>query len=293
MGFEIQYGHLGSIHPDIEENVPVKKEQALGLSGTTGTWTPHLHVEFRAFNDSGSVDANESAPHKVNLIDLPLIAAAAQQIRGSMNFACILPADNPDVPDIDFNRFSHLPTLLLSVRSAFPNNPLVPVYPVRPSNYVGTVSQNHTLFLPEEKICCYVILREDQIDGYRFYEIQRTDAQRALVPQKRNVEDMGRNDVIAVQVEDASTPPLPARTVVRTRQGLIEAYTSPSIANNVLGHLARDNGYVIWGTYLDLYRYGTFTRAFSGRESLVADGSVSPPRVWPGQARRERLSPAV
>ena len=38
---------------------------------------------------------------------------------------------------------------------------------------------------------------------------------------------------------------------------------------------------------------GGLTRVFSGRESVAAAGSVGLPRVWLGQARRERLSAGV
>ena len=36
-----------------------------------------------------------------------------------------------------------------------------------------------------------------------------------------------------------------------------------------------------------------FTRVFSRRGSVEESGSVGPPRVWPGQAGRGRLSAAV
>ena len=201
LGFQIQYGHLDSIHPDIGANVPVKKGQALGQSGTTGTWIPHLHVEFQAFDSSGSV-TTEDFPAQSLLIVHPSIAAAAQRIRGSMNFACFLPAD--EAPDIDSNRFSHLPRKLLSVRTSYPFSPpgpppssitldldvnnLVPVYTTNPGTYDGNVPITHLDRLPHNKIGCYVILREDQIDGYTFYEIEWKDSQRVWVPQKRNLD---------------------------------------------------------------------------------------------------------
>ncbi len=39
--------------------------------------------------------------------------------------------------------------------------------------------------------------------------------------------------------------------------------------------------------------YPPFTRVFSRRGSVEESGAVGPPRVWPGQARRGRLSAAV
>ena len=225
LGFQIQYGHLDSIHPDIGANVPVKKGQALGQSGTTGTWTSHLHVEFQAFDNSGSV-TSEDFPAQSLLIDHPSIAAAAQRTRGSMNFACFLPAD--EAPDIDSNRFSHLPRKLLSVRTSYPFSPpgpppssitldldvnsLVPVYTTSPGTYDGNVPITHLDRLPHNKIGRYVILREDQIDGYTFYEIEWKDSQRVWVPQKRNLDfleipTLMSKEVVAVQIKDASTPP--------------------------------------------------------------------------------------
>ena len=265
--------------------MPVKKGQALGQSGTTGTWTSHLHVEFQAFDSSGSV-TTEDFPAQSLLIDHPSIAAAAQRIRGSMNFACFLPAD--EAPDIDSNRFSHLPRKLLSVRTSYPFSPpgpppssitldldvnsLVPVYTTNPGTYDGTVPITHLDRLPHNKIGCYVILREDQIDGYTFYEIEWKDSQRVWVPQKHNLDfleipTLMSKEVVAVQIEDASTPPLPARTVVHTEESNIKVRSFPAIArdrfgqplsevdpgHNFLGTLSVGDGYDIERTYLDPY----------------------------------------
>ena len=80
LGFKIQYGHLDQYV--VRKDEPVKKRQVLGRSGSTGTFLPHLHMEFQAFYDSGRVDTNENVPPKDNLLVDPPVAVVAQRIRG-------------------------------------------------------------------------------------------------------------------------------------------------------------------------------------------------------------------
>ena len=48
-----------------------------------------------------------------------------------------------------------------------------------------------------------------------------------------------------------------------------------------------------WGLSKTRLWTAPFTRVFSRRGSVEESGAVGPPRVWPGQARRGRLSAAV
>ena len=188
LGFEIFYGHLDSY--SVAAGDVVKKGQVIGRMGRTGTWTPHLHVTFKAFDANGMV-TSENVPATFPPRKLPslgdwVIAPLAERIRGGMNFACFLPADNDDVPDITHALLSQGTGELLSVRTSFPFVPeptrrrgFVPVYTSKPSIYdprlfpLGGPSDR----LPHSKIGCYVILGEDTISNYKFYRIQWKDNQ--------------------------------------------------------------------------------------------------------------------
>ncbi|MCY3661132.1 MAG: M23 family metallopeptidase, partial [Caldilineaceae bacterium] len=280
LGFEIFYGHLDSY--SVAAGDIVKKGQVIGLSGTTGTWTPHLHVGLRAFNENGVVPKpHEDVPAEKNLTEHWLITAAAERIRGRMNFACFLPADNDDVPAITQELLTPGASLipgappnpekrnLLSIRTALPFFPepvrlprFVPVYTSLPKRYNGRVSPSPPDWLPHSKIGCYVILGEqDNKNGYKFYWIQWKDNQQAWVPYKRKHFPF-LQDIEAVQVEEASTPALPSQAVVHIRQGAVEVYPYPYIPYNpnshlgvlhpdALGQLRAHRGYVITGTHLD------------------------------------------
>ena len=125
--------------------------------------------------------------------------------------------------------------------------------------YDGLPPTDHSLWLPHNRIGCYVILGEDQIGGYTFYEIQWTVTQRAWVPREHKLRSR-RKDIVVVQVEEASTPSRPSQTVVHTTQSDVEVYPFPSLGGtshlrlpipNTLGPLRANTGYRIEGTYLD------------------------------------------
>ena len=244
LGFEIFYGHLDSY--SVAAGDVVKKGQIIGRTGWTGTWTPHLHVTLRAFNEHGVVPMpHENVPASFPDPQLPffgdwVIAPPAQRIRGGMNFACFLPADNDDVPAITQALLTPGTSLipgappvkrkLLSVRTAFPWEPeptrrrgFVPVYTSKPSIYDPRLLIEPSDWLPHSKIGCYVILGEDTISNYKFYLIQWKDNQQAWVPYKR-VHDPFLRDIETVQVEEASTPTLPSHAVVHTERTTVVAF---------------------------------------------------------------------
>lgn len=100
LGFKIEYVHLESY--SVPEGDIVKKGQVIGCSGNTGADDfLHLHVELPAFASKGQVTGRvlSTNPGKKGVGLFPF-ATAAERIRGSMNFACFLPADNDDVPAI-------------------------------------------------------------------------------------------------------------------------------------------------------------------------------------------------
>ena len=265
LGFQLRYGHLSHFHSDIGVDVPVKKGQVIGWSGITGTWIPHLHVDLRAF-DSKGVTVNEHCPPLIPNPKRHTVTQVASRIFGYMNFACFLPADDDDIPTITQTLLNRGTGELLNVRTAYPFVPepvslpgFVPVYTSLPKRYNGRVSPLHSGWLSHSRIGCYAILGETQIGTYKFYQIQWQDHQKAWVPYKRKHAPFHR-DIEAVQVEDASTPPLPSQAEVHTKQGSVKVYPYPSfdyIPNShlgipsTLGPLTVDQGYVIKGTHLD------------------------------------------
>ena len=64
LGFRIGYLHLESSF--VKAGDIVKKGQVIGDSGTSGTWTPHLHVELQAFDGDGKI-TEEFIPDKLSL----------------------------------------------------------------------------------------------------------------------------------------------------------------------------------------------------------------------------------
>ena len=98
-------------------------------------------------------------------------------------------------------------------------------------------------------------------NGYKLYRIQWQDHQEAWVPYKCK-HWWFADDSEPVQIEDASTPPLPSRAVVNIRRGAVEVYSSPSVnhdpngyaglpAIKSLGHLRVNHGYDLTGTLVD------------------------------------------
>ena len=250
LGFKIRYGHLESF--SVAEGDVVKKGQVIGLTGTTGTWAPHLHVDLKAFNDQGVI-TTEECPLEINLAYHKDIAAPAQRIKGFMNFACFLPADvdadGNEIPAITQARLDEAyrrnrgKRELLSVRTAAPYNPeslvemgFVPVYTSKPNRYSGVPLESD--WLPHSKIGCYVILEEDTIDNHKFYRIQWEDDREAWVPSGRRV--LLVPNVEIVQVEEASIPPLPTYTFAHTKKTDVTVYRTPyqtSRSTRILGNL--------------------------------------------------------
>ena len=96
----------------------------MGRSGNTGSSSLlHLHGGLRPFNGCGQTTEETDILGRVSLTD------ASSRIMGYMNFACFLPADDGNLPDIDFNRFSELPTNG-NTRSTCPPPSLPESYPV-------------------------------------------------------------------------------------------------------------------------------------------------------------------
>ena len=287
LGFEITYAHLESF--SVAAGNVVKKGQVIGRTGRTGTWTPHLHVTFKAFNADGMVTSENVPdtfpPKKFPTLGDWVIAPLAERIQGGMNFACFLPADNDDVPAITHALLSQGTGELLSVRTSFPFFPepvslpgFVPVYTSKPRIYHPGFAGLPD-WLPHSKIGCYVILGEDTISHYKFYRIQWKDNQQAWVPYQRRHVPFFR-DIETVQVEEASTPPLPSQAVVHTEQSALYVSSSPFQyklpnwglpAPNSLGALTADQGYVITGTHVDR------ASAFPGITDAVA---VQARRRW-------------
>ena len=251
LGFDIRYGHLSHIDGAIEIGVPVKKGQVIGLSGNTGTQVSHLHVDFKAFDAHGRV-TSEDCPEETLLIQSGLpseIAPVAQRIAGFMNFACFLPADVAGLPTITHDLLNDSNGKLLSGRTYLP---FAPVFTTRPGTHDGDVPINHPLYIPSNEIGCYIIMGTAQINGYTFYEIQWTDTQRVWVPGERKLRSRGK-DIVVVHIENASIPPLPARSVVRTAQADIGVYAAPARNSRLVGELPTTGPYIIRGTYLDPY----------------------------------------
>ena len=272
LGFRSTYAHLDSF--SVAAGNVVKKGQVIGRSGNTGADNfPHLHVEFQAFASNGQV-TGEYCPPKAAQKDTSVYpkVTVAQRIRGGMNFACFLPADNNDVPDITQALLNRGTGKLLSVRVGYPylsaSLPLlgfVPVYTTEPMRYDGIVSTPHSDWLPNSQIGCYAIQGEKVIAShnlrrtYKLYRIQWKDGQEALVPHIRKHKEFS-GDVETVHVEAASTPALPSQAVVHTEQSALYVSSSPFQyklpnwglpAPNSLGALTADQGYVITGTHVD------------------------------------------
>ena len=274
LGFEIEYAHLESY--SVPEGDILKKGQVIGCSGNTGADNfPHLHVELQAFASNGQV-TGEYCPPKAAQKDTSVYpkVTVAQRIRGGMNFACFLPADNNDVPDITQALLNRGTGKLLSVRVGYPylfaSLPLlgfVPVYTTEPMRYDGIVSTPHSDGLPNSQIGGYAIQGEKVIAShnlrrtYKLYRIQWKDGQEAWVPYIRKHKEFS-GDVETVHVDDASTSALPSQVVVYIRQGAVEVYSSPSVnhdpngyaglpAIKSLGHLRVNHGYDLTGTLVD------------------------------------------
>ena len=278
LGFEITYAHLE--FNAVAAGDIVKKGQVIGRTGRSGTWTPHLHVTVRPVDGDGMV-TRENVPDThpspvlpfVPFVEGRVITPVAQRIRGGMNFACFLPADNDDVPAItqdlldEAARSNQGKRELLSVRTAFPWVPeptdrpgFVPAYASLQQNYIGFLSPTHSDWLPHSKIGCYVIL-EEKTNRLRskFYRIQRKDDQEAWVPYKRH--KYWFFNIEAVQVEEASTPALPSKAVVHIDRSTsaVAVVSSPfqyrqvpaSKSPNYLDTLPVNRGYDITGTYVD------------------------------------------
>ena len=92
-GFEHTYAHLQSTG-SIKVGDAIAKGDRIGVSGTTGTTSAHLHVHLKPFNSEGRVPPSEENHYLINDTDVrDPFTRLADRIYSCMNFACFLPRD--------------------------------------------------------------------------------------------------------------------------------------------------------------------------------------------------------
>ena len=180
----------------------------------------HLHVELKPFDRSGVV-TDENEPAKAYSRERKTVVA--RRIRGCMNFACFLPADNDDVPAItqdlldEAARRNQGKRELLSVRDAYAEAPSgIPVYRTIFTNDNQTLLESEELQATENErgriigmqLGCYAVLEAyPSADAPSWYKIQfsanatgwvsRTGTANGLVVDWVHVEDAPRTEAKA------------------------------------------------------------------------------------------------
>ena len=243
-GFEHQYAHLSTVA--VKCGDVVAKGDCIGESGRTGTVDPHLHVHLKPFNAEGEVPLflypyYENEPEYA--VGRDVAPPVATRILGCMNFACFLPADEDDVPDITPVRLNRGTGQLLSARDAYAQIP-VRETPSESASRVGLVDGKY--------IGCYAVERMQNADNSIWYEIQWTANKKGWVSQKG---DVGNHNVQWVQLE-TSTVVSQKRPRVVTAASTVVAESSnvrsaPSTAAAYLGTLSLNDRYAILGSFQD------------------------------------------
>ena len=194
-GFEHTYAHLqGGANIVVVKGMSVAKGGTIGTSGASGTYVkapttedpsettpprPHLHVHLRAFRAKDIV----TGEYKPNRIDNPWDSdnnryehpdtIVASRIRGCLNFACFLPADErAKAPAITKGSFLDGSCRLLSPRDA---SATIRVFKHIKDDYDpgttynksttynnsdGTANRTYEAFVDGSEIACYAVLDE-------------------------------------------------------------------------------------------------------------------------------------
>ncbi len=282
VGFEHLYAHLDSVADKFTGATPattVKKGEEIGQSGMSGNATgPHLHVHVKPFDASGA-PTHEFAP--ANATDLVILEYSyppvATRIKGTMDFACFLPADHGG-PAITADG------LLLSARDS---DARIPVY-----EEVGDTTSVDTI--DGSKIGCYAVTDRATEGGSIWYKIQLASGH-GWVSQ---MGDVGGQRVQWVRVENTMPAPLPARIAgpaASTNAVDTAVRSAPSTAATYLGALICGVRYAIqgslWNPYyavLDFERrwwqidFNDTTKGWVRNDVVTEHGDLSGvPGAWP------------